>query len=194
MSQSLGISKPHGGKLIDRFSTTNPSDLPIIPISTDLANDVENIADGIFSPLEGFLPQEDFENVITKGRLSNDIPWTIPIILDVDESTASKIKEARTVLLQNNDVGIAILNAEETYTFDKEKIAKGVYGTTDHSHPGVARTMGMNDFLVSGKIDYVKRPEKTEIRKFQTLDGKKSLRFKPETHRMLHMKFFKKQR
>ena len=167
LSQSVGVSKPHGGKLIDRFSTTNPSDLPIIPISTDLANDVENIADGIFSPLEGFLPQEDFENVITKGRLSNDIPWTIPIILDVDESTASKIKEARTVLLQSNDVGIAILNAEETYTFDKEKIAKGVYGTTDHSHPGVARTMGMNDFLVSGKIDYVKRPEKTEIRKYR---------------------------
>ena len=147
MSQSVGVSKPHGGKLIDRFSTTNPSGLPIISISSDLANDVENIADGIFSPLEGFLPQEDFENVITKGRLSNDIPWTIPIVLDVDESTASKIKEAGTVLLQNNDgLGIAILNAEETYTFDKEKIAKGVYGTTDDSHPGVARTMAMNDF------------------------------------------------
>ena len=88
---------------MDRFSTTDPSGLSSISISADLANDVENIADGIFSPLEGFLLQEDFENVITKGRLFNDIPWTIPIVLDVDESTVSKIKDAGTVLLQNSD-------------------------------------------------------------------------------------------
>ena len=45
----------------------------------DLANDVENIADGIFSPLEGFLNQQNFESVISKGRLVNDTAWTIPI-------------------------------------------------------------------------------------------------------------------
>ena len=59
------------------------------------------------------------------------------------------------------------LAVEEVFTFDKEKTVKGVYGTTDNSHPGVAKTMAMNDFLVSGKIDYVKRPENTEIRKFR---------------------------
>ena len=170
MSQDTGVSKPHGGKLVDRFSTTDPSGLSTISINNDLANDVENIADGIFSPLEGFLSQEDFENVVTKGRLSNNIAWTIPIVMDVDRSTASKIKEAGAVLLQNTDgIGIAILNVEETYTFDKEKTAKGVYGTTDDSHPGVAKTMSMNDFLVSGKIDYVRRPENTEIRKYLSL-------------------------
>ena len=63
-------------------------------ISEDLANDVENIADGIFSPLEGFLGQKDFESVISKGRLANELAWTIPIILDVDEATANKMKDA----------------------------------------------------------------------------------------------------
>ena len=58
--------------------------------------------------------------------------------------------------MQTTDgVGVAILNAEETYSFDKEKTVKGVYGTTDNSHPGVARTMAMKNFLVSGKIDYI---------------------------------------
>ncbi len=108
MSQDTGVSKPHGGKLVDRFSTTDPSGLSTISINNDLANDVENIADGIFSPLEGFLSQEDFENVVTKGRLSNNIAWTIPIVMDVDRSTASKIKEAGAVLLQNTD-GIGCL-------------------------------------------------------------------------------------
>jgi len=168
LSQDTGVSKPHGGNLVNRLSNTDAAGLSSIPINADLANDVENIADGIFSPLEGFLSQQDFDSVVDKGRLSNDTPWTIPIVLDVDEYTASKIKQAGTVLLQNPEgLGIAILNVEETYTFDKEKVAKGVYGTTDGSHPGVAKTTAMNDFLVGGKIDYIKRPEKTEIRKYR---------------------------
>ena len=154
LSESTGVTKPHGGSLVNRFSNIDPSGLSSVSISADLANDVENIADGIFSPLEGFLSQQDFESVVSKGRLSNDIPWTIPIVLDVDESTASKIKDAGSVLLKNPDgLGVAVLNVEEVFTFDKEKTVKGIYGTDDNSHPGVAKTTAMNDFLVSGKID-----------------------------------------
>jgi len=168
LSEGTGVSKPHGGNLVNRFSNIDPSGLSSISINADLANDVENIADGIFSPLEGFLSQQDFESVVSKGRLSNDIPWTIPIVLDVDESTASKIKDIGNVLLKNPDgLGVAVLNVEEVFTFDKEKTVKGIYGTDDNSHPGVAKTTAMNDFLVSGKIDYIKRPENIEIRKFR---------------------------
>lgn len=160
--------KPHGGKLVNRIIKADPSGLYSISISEDLANDVENIADGIFSPLEGFLGKKDFENVISKGRLSNGLAWTIPVVLDVDESTAAKMKKAGKVLLQNHQgLGIAILHVKETFTFDKEKTAKGVYGTTDSSHPGVAKTMSMQDYLVGGKIDYIARPEETEIRKYR---------------------------
>ena len=160
--------KPHGGKLVNRITKADPSGLYSISISEDLANDVENIADGIFSPLEGFLEKKDFENVISKGRLSNGLAWTIPIVLDVDESTAANMKKAGKVLLQNHQgLGIAILHVKETFTLDKEKTAKGVYGTTDSSHPGVAKTMSMQDYLVGGKIDYIARPEETEIRKYR---------------------------
>ena len=158
--------KPHGGTLVNRIKKVDTSGLFSISITEDLANDVENIADGIFSPLEGFLTKNDFESVVEKGRLSNNLAWTIPIILDVDESTASQMKEAGDVLLKNpQGLGVAVLHVEETYSFDKEKTAQGVYGTTDTSHPGVAKTMGMKDHLVGGKIDYVERPEETEIRK-----------------------------
>ncbi|MEO2220659.1 MAG: sulfate adenylyltransferase, partial [Nitrosopumilus sp.] len=165
MSENNSI-KAHGGILINRITKLEPAGLFSITITEDLANDVENIADGIFSPLEGFLGQQDFESVISRGRLANDLAWTIPIVLDVDEETASKMKEAGDVLLQNPDgIGIAILHVDETFTFDKEKVAQGVYGTNDSSHPGVAYTMAMKDFLVGGKIDYIQRPNDTEIRK-----------------------------
>ncbi len=157
---------PHGGKLINRITDKDPTGLVPITISNDLANDVENIADGIFSPLEGFLNQSDFEAVINTGRLADETAWTIPIVLDVDEATSKKIKDAGDVLLQNADgTGVAILHAQDVFSYDKSKVALRVYGTVDDGHPGVAKTMSMNDFLVGGKIDFIKRPQQTEIRK-----------------------------
>ena len=158
----------HGGKLVNKVTNTDSSGLFSIDISVDLANDVENIADGIFSPLEGFLNQQNFESVISKGRLVNDIAWTIPIVLDVDEETSKKMKEAGDVLLKNPEgTGIAILHVEEVYSFDKKNTVTGVYGTNDESHPGVAKTYGMKDFLVGGEIDYIQKPNTSEIRKYR---------------------------
>ena len=156
----------HGGKLVNRITDADPSGLFSVDISTDLANDVENIADGIFSPLEGFLNQQDFESVISKGRLANGIAWTMPTVLDVDDDTGKKMKEAGNVLLKNPEgTGIAILHVEDVYSYDKQATVNGVYGTNDESHPGVAKTNSMNDFLVGGKIDYIQRQNETEIRK-----------------------------
>ena len=168
MSSNPANIPPHGGKLVNRIVQKNTEGMLEISINPDLANDVENIADGIFSPLEGFLGQQDFESVISKGRLSNDLAWTIPIVLDVDEETSKKMKNAKDVLLKNPDgVGFAILHVDETYSLDKEKMSQGVYGTTDAAHPGVAKTNSMKDFLVGGKIDYVQRPQESTLRKFR---------------------------
>jgi sulfate adenylyltransferase len=153
-----GAIRPHGGKLVSRISSKDVSD--------DLANDVENISDGIFSPLEGFLMREDFEGVVKNGRLANDLPWTVPIVLDVDRETAEKMKQAGQVALKTEGgAPFALLDVEETFTFDKQATAQAVYGTSDTNHPGVAKTISMNEFLVGGKIDFFARPAEDPIRK-----------------------------
>ncbi len=157
--------KPHGGKLVNRYFKGDTGDISAFTISYDLANDVENIADGIFSPLDGFLGRDDFESVISSGRLYNDLAWTIPIVLDVDAQTATQMHDAKTVLLQTPDSrDIAILDVKEHYTFDKTEMSKGVYGTTDPTHPGVAKTLSMKDVLVGGTIELVNRPTETTVR------------------------------
>lgn len=159
--------KAHGGKLVSRITQKNTSGMFSISVSEDLANDVENIADGIFSPLEGFLVKADFDGVISKGRLANDLPWTVPIILDVDKETAQKAKDAGDVALKTTHGEFAVLHVEETYTFDKTKTSQAVYGTTDIAHPGVAKTNSMKEYLIGGKIDYTKRPGDDPIRKYR---------------------------
>ena len=75
------------------------------------------------------------------------------------------MKDAGDVLLKNPEgTGVAILHVEDVFSFDKSKMNDGVYGTNDTSHPGVTKTNSMKDFLVGGKIDYIQRPNASEIR------------------------------
>jgi sulfate adenylyltransferase len=43
---------PHGGKLIHKYIEKNYDDLKSFEVSTDIRNDAENIATGVFSPLK----------------------------------------------------------------------------------------------------------------------------------------------
>lgn len=167
-SNGNSIPRPHGGKLINKFTTRKNIDgLFSIEVSIDLLNDIENIADGTFSPLEGFMGQEDFESVVESGRLKNGLAWTIPIVLDVNDKLAAEIKDSGEAVLKNNDDHFAILNFEEVYSFDKIGMSKAVYQTEDVKHPGVARTLAMEDKLIGGKIELIKKASSLPLRKYR---------------------------
>ena len=167
-SNGNSLPRPHGGKLINRFTTRkNVDGLFSIEVSTDLRNDIENIADGTFSPLEGFMSQEDFESVIESGHLKNGLAWTIPIVLDVDEKTAAEIKDSGEAVLKNNGDYFAVLNVDEVYSFDKSGMSKAVYQTDDIRHPGVARTLEMKDKLIGGKIEVIEKESASSLRKYR---------------------------
>jgi sulfate adenylyltransferase len=162
------IPRPHGGKLINKFTTRKNTDgLFSIEVTSDLRNDIENIADGTFSPLEGFMAQDDFESVVKSGHLKNGLAWTIPIIWDVNEKTAAEIKDSKEAILKNNGDHFAILNVEEVYSFDKIGMSKAVYQTNDVEHPGVARTLEMKDKLIGGKIEVIKKESTSSLRRYK---------------------------
>lgn len=164
MTFMKGIIEPHGGKLIKRILDKSSrekvlnDDILRVYIDDDLASDVENIADGIFSPLEGFMGYDDLMHVLREGRLADGLPWTIPILLDVDHDAAAKMKDAREVLLVGKkSSAMALMYVEDHYRYDRMEIARSVYQTDDRSHPGVAKTLAMNDHFVHGKITLVSR-------------------------------------
>ncbi|MCE8422840.1 MAG: sulfate adenylyltransferase [Candidatus Methanoperedens sp.] len=156
--------KPHGGKLINRTLNeqkrkkiiNESSEYQSVPIKVDLMKDVENIASGLFSPLEGFICREDYESILYNKRLSNGLPWTLPIILDTDNNM---IKEGDDILLKNNGHAVAVMRIDEIYSYDKRAYAEQVYGTNDAAHPGVAKTYSMKDKLLAGKISLINESE-----------------------------------
>lgn len=150
------MSKPHGGKLINRLVKKESSDveeLPKLEINTDLSEDVLNISNGVFSPLEGFLYDNDLESVVKEKRLADDTPWTIPILLDFDKQDIKDLKEGDAVLLTNKENGVlAQLDVDEIYTYDKKTLSQAIYHTKDTDHPGVANVYNMKQLLIGGKI------------------------------------------
>lgn len=165
------IPSPHGNKLVNRIVVSdkkNLDDMYTLQVTNELLNDIENIADGIFSPLEGFVGENDFHSIVKTGRLSNGLAWTVPIVLDVDQQQAGKIKDAGQVALTSmNNEKFAILHVEEIYQFDKLACAKAIYQTDDIKHPGVEKTVNMKDMLVGGKIDVIKRLDESPLRKYR---------------------------
>jgi sulfate adenylyltransferase len=164
---SNSIPPPHGGKLINRSNLTkrNLNGMFLIEVSNDLRNDIENIADGIFSPLEGFIGHDDFQSIIKFGRLKNDLAWTIPIVLDVDEQTARKMKDAKEVAMAIGTDHFGVLQVEEVYSFNRLATAKSIYQTDDPRHPGVTKMLHMKEWLIAGKIEIIKRFSDFQLRK-----------------------------
>lgn len=160
------IPKPHGDKLINRFVTTKRdiNETLSVKVTDDLRNDIENIADGIFSPLEGFVGEDEFRSIVQFGRLKNGLPWTIPIILDVDETTATQMKDAVEVILSTDNENFGLIKVEEVYSFDKLDVAKAIYNTTDINHPGVSKTIGMGNRLIGGTIELLASIPRSSLR------------------------------
>ena len=161
-----GISSlvtPHGGKLVNRILEKTPktdylSSLPKIKVDASKQMEVEQIAIGTFSPLEGFMNEDDLNSVLEEMRLSNGMIWPLPIVLDVTVAEADKLTIGDKVALTDSKGEIfAILQLDSKYTFDKEEISIKIYGTSSNKHPGVQMINSMNPILLSGKISLINR-------------------------------------
>lgn len=162
----MAISIPHGGRLINRFVdpkevdrlTQKASQMKKIELTPREISDLELIAIGVFSPLEGFMGSADYQGVLDRMRLANGLPWSLPITLSVTAAEAAELKPGMEVaLIQETGLPLAILKIDEIYPFDKEKEAVAAYGTNDASHPGVAYTQTLGDFYLGGKIEMLRR-------------------------------------
>jgi sulfate adenylyltransferase len=172
------IIQPHGGKLVNRLlqgkdrekALVKARSIKSINVSSRIISDIELIAVGAFSPIEGFMGKEDYDSVIENMRLKDGLPWSIPITLPVSEEAATGFEEGEELSILDHDGNIiAILILEEKYLYDKEREAKNVYGTSDLAHPGVGVLYNQGSILLGGKISLINRPQNIEFPKY-TLD------------------------
>ncbi|PTX53669.1 sulfate adenylyltransferase [Melghirimyces profundicolus] len=159
---------PHGGVLINRVCGTEEGsewlkraeEYPSVRISKRSLSDVECISTGVFSPLTGFMGEEDYRSVLDRMRLADGTVWSIPVTLPVKEEEASEIREGKPVALKGPDGLIyAVMEAEELYRVDRWREAEAVFQTGDPDHPGVARLYQASPLYAGGPVRLLRHPD-----------------------------------
>lgn len=162
----------HGGPLITRMVAEAERDrlrnkaqeMKKLPLTRRKLCDLEMLAVGAYSPIEGYMNRKDYERVVTEMRLSSGLPWSIPITFRVDRKTAESIREGQEIALTDErQTVLAILHLEEKFEYDKKIAAKAVYRTDSPEHPGVDILYKRGDVLLAGKVTVLQLPENREF-------------------------------
>jgi len=151
------LIKPHGGVLVDRTGE-RPDDLDsleVVTLTPREVSDLDMLAAGALSPLEGFMGRRDYESVVESMRLASGLPWALPVCLAVDEAPAGE----RVALADAGGRKFAVLDVAEVYDYDREREAENCFHTTDDAHPGVARLFAQKPKYVAGRVTVFERPE-----------------------------------
>jgi sulfate adenylyltransferase len=151
------LIKPHGGELVDRTGE-RPDDLDaleVVTLASREVSDLDMIASGALSPLEGFMAREDYERVVEEMRLANGLPWALPVCLAVDEVP----KGERVALADESGRLLAVLDVADVYDYERDREAENCFRTTDDVHPGVARLYAQKAKYLAGRVTVFDRPE-----------------------------------
>ena len=148
---------PHGGYLVDRTGSKpdNVESLEQIPLTSRELSDLDMLASGALSPLEGFMGRDDYERVLEEMRLAKGIPWALPVCLAVDHEPQGD----EVTLTDEAGKPFAVLEVDETYEYDKEREARNAFRTTDEAHPGVARLYAQKPLYLAGKVTVFERAQ-----------------------------------
>ncbi len=153
--------RPHGGRLIDRMAKgemrqamlAKAAELPKIQLNERELADVEMLACGAMSPLEGFMGREDFHSVLDTMHLTAGPVWSLPITLAVKKDDTRKYRAGEQVaLLDDRGRIIAVIDVEDVYQVDHQEEAKKSYLTDDAAHPSVQYLASITNTYLGGPI------------------------------------------
>ena len=116
------LIKPHGGTLVDRTGERpdGVETLERIVLTSRELSDLDMLASGALSPLEGFMGRDDYERVVEEMRLQSGLPWALPVCLAVDAAP----KGDRVALTDESGRALALLEVEGVYEYEKEHEAE----------------------------------------------------------------------
>ena len=146
---------PHGGTLVDRTGDRpdGVEGMEQLTLTSREVSDLDMLAVGALSPLEGFMGREDYEGVVGGMRLASGLPWALPVCLAVDEAPKGDV----VALADESGRLLATLDVQEVFEYDSEREAEQCFRTTDAEHPGVARLYGQKPLYLGGRVTVFER-------------------------------------
>ena len=172
----MATIQPHGGTLINRLlegkerenKLNQAESLPVLRINKWTISDIDLIAAGAFSPLTGFMNEDDYRSVVDRMRLADGTGWSIPITLAVEASEAEAYSIGSEIALvgEHDNVIYATLKVESKYEVDQKYEAEKVFKTSEDAHPGVKKLYSRPAYYIGGTIDVLNRPKPEKFEQF----------------------------
>ena len=133
---------------------------PSIVLGARQMCDWELLVTGAFTPLDGFMGQEDYESVLQNETLANGLFWPIPITLDAKKEFVEKISVGDKISLRDPEGYMrAILEISDIWKPNKEEEANRIYGEISGHHPGVSFILNeTEEYYLGGKLTGVEPP------------------------------------
>ena len=163
-AQRSGVIAPYGGTLVDLMvaeadrAAVKATATKTIECSDRNACDVELLCVGGFSPLRGFMHQEDYDAVVSGNRTAAGHLFGLPIVMDTDQDS---VVVGDKILLTYNGQDLAVLTVEDKWEPNKVVEAKGCYGTTSLEHPAVRMiSMERKRFYLGGTLQGLALPNR----------------------------------
>ncbi len=185
----LSDFEAHGGSLVQLLVDKERRlllqdialNLPDITLNHRQLCDFELLATGAFAPLKGFMIRSDYESVLDRMRLQNNVLWPIPVCLDISDVQAEALEVGQSVALRDAEgFLLAVMHVEDLWPLDRKKEALQCFGTLDQEHPGVAYILNhAGEFCLGGELEVLSLPIHSDF---------KQLRLTPHEVRGLYKK------
>ncbi len=158
---SVALVRPHGGTLVTcrvdgehaESLEKKARTLPVIDLDAESEVDVEQLATGAYSPLEGFLTSKDWLRVVADMRLENGLPWPVPVGLPVsDEFAKSLCIGAQVALRSRGGRLVGIVDISDVYCPEELLRGRTILGPFGETDPELLRQRARSRFFVGGKV------------------------------------------
>ncbi len=149
------------------------SSLPDITLNLRQICDFELLTTGVFTPLEGFMTQVEYDSVLDRMRLPSGEIWPVPVCLDISANLADRLEAGQSAVLRDPEgFPLGIMAIEDIWQADREKEAMAVYGTADTAHHEVALLQQSGDrFYAGGRIEALNLPIHSDFKQIRNTPG-----------------------
>tara|TARA_Y100000591_G_C21848208_1_gene709969 strand:+ start:1868 stop:3481 length:1614 start_codon:yes stop_codon:yes gene_type:complete len=142
--------------------------------------DLEMILDGSFAPLDRFMNENDYNQVLEKMRLENGELFPLPIVLDVHEGFSNSLILNEQILLRDKEgFTIAKMTLESKWKPELKKEAQLIYNSIDTAHPAVNFLFNLSGKIyLGGKLEKVNMPIHYDYRQYRISPNELKNKFK----------------
>jgi len=132
-------------------------ELKKLPMTSCEVCDLLLLSMGAYTPLDGFMGEEDWRGVCQDMKLTDGVFWPIPITVSAAQALADQIEIGEDVALLDGETQqiMAILTVEDKYSPDLTLQCEKVFGTADESHPGVAKVLAQPPVNLGGSVKVI---------------------------------------